>query len=213
MTTSKIATKLNSKTSIRNSAKNVSKNISQNTSKLSPAPSAQPEQISAGQTQAIKIMQTLRESGRRQTKLKKAILQCMSEEKRPMTVIQILDWLKRKNINPNKSSIYRFLQAMQEEKLLRIEALNPSEAHFELAIGQTHNHFTCLQCSTVLCLDEMPSVKNISSQVSDMYGVSVENEKINITGTCATCIAKNKATAIAGGVVEEQRVGSLVTRR
>jgi Fe2+ or Zn2+ uptake regulation protein len=157
--------------------------------------------------QVNSIIKTLKDSGRRQTKLKKAILQIMSEEKRPLTVIQILDLLKRKNINPNKSSIYRFLQTMQEEKLLRIEALNPGEAHFELAIGQTHNHFTCLQCSKIICLDAVPGVKDISNQITSMYGVQVENEKVNITGTCAECLLKNQEQGV------KKNTPSLVNRK
>lgn len=94
------------------------------------------------------IIQIWRDRGVRITKLRQAMVEVLTKTMRPVSVAQIIETLGKKRVTANKTSIYRELQFLQEQDLVRAVHISPKEISYEWD-GEHHHHLVCRNCETV----------------------------------------------------------------
>lgn len=105
------------------------------------------------------------------TTARKAILELLSDSKRPLSYEDIKEFLFM-----DKATFYRNIAIFEEESIIDSFESNDKKRYFELRRDK-HSHFICSDCSTIECIEEKPEF-------------SLENYKIEniiLKGVCKDC--------------------------
>ena len=120
---------------------------------------------------------------KRITKQRTAILKCLSEEGRPLSVEEILQLAAHEAPSINLSTIYRNLKTLQDEK--KIEEINlPGEKScYEVIKKEHHHHFICDGCNRIFNINGCP--KGLLDLVPN--GFQLLGHSISLNGFCQEC--------------------------
>lgn len=127
------------------------------------------------------------------TEQKKLLLEFLeSNSDNSYTVDEIVEALcKRAGAKaPGRSTVYRLMTALVEEKRVRRFSGEGSRRFLYRIIAddhcRTHLHLKCLQCGRILHLDRATS-SALLDQVNKVKGFSVSEEETLLFGNCAEC--------------------------
>lgn len=129
----------------------------------------------------------LRGAGLRSTAARIAILQCLAEEKGPLTHAEVTERLI--DLGIDQSTIYRCLTELAEAGLLARLDLGDAVRRFEI-IGKEltgvaeHPHFLCVDCGKIQCLSDF-SIR-LSSRRSGAVSPGQITEVL-VKGHCTNC--------------------------
>lgn len=120
---------------------------------------------------------------KRMTKQRTAILKCLSETGRPLSVDEILAYSVKKIPQINLSTIYRTIKTLiQEEKIVLIE-LPGEKSCYEISQKEHHHYFLCNSCSKIYFIHQCP--KELSEIVPK--GFHLLGHTITLNGFCSEC--------------------------
>ncbi|NMD38307.1 MAG: hypothetical protein GYA87_06485 [Christensenellaceae bacterium] len=126
------------------------------------------------------------------TKGKQAIIDYIeSQGNKSFTVKQLFYHLQKNSIDLNISTLYRFLNKLEEEKFL-IKHINKSgkEACFQYINKNEacfdHLHIQCIKCSQTLHLD-CEYMHRLYDHILNEHGFKLKYEKSILYGTCKKC--------------------------
>ena len=130
----------------------------------------------------------------RNTRQRQAVLDALSEAQRALSPGEILALAQRSVPSLNLSTIYRLLNALQDEaRILKVLLPGQTAARFEAACGDDdhahggaphhHHHFHCNGCDRVYALHACPG----SMQDLAPAGFVVSAHEITLRGLCAEC--------------------------
>ena len=88
----------------------------------------------------------------RKTEVREAVIELLQSSNRPISAQEMIDEISRQRPAINKSTIYRFINALIENELLVTIALPGRALLYELRDPDAHHHFTCEECQEVTCL-------------------------------------------------------------
>ena len=135
----------------------------------------------------------------RNTRQRQAVLDALSNAARALSPGEILDLAQRSVPTLNLSTIYRLLNALQDEaRILKVLLPGQTAARFEAACGDGahdaghhHHHFHCSGCDRVYPLHACPG----SMQDLAPAGFAVDTHEITLRGLCADCRGAKPAPA------------------
>lgn len=144
----------------------------------------------------------------RQTRQRQAVLDALDHAGRALTPAEILGLAQQSVASLNLSTIYRHLNALQDEaRIVKVLLPGQAAARFEAACREDHgahghaagreaphhhHHFHCQRCDRVFALHACPG----SMQELAPKGFVVQSHEITLSGLCAECRpAKTKAAA------------------
>ena len=131
----------------------------------------------------------------RNTRQRQAVLDALDHAGRALTPNEILELAQASVASLNLSTIYRNLNALQDDARIVKVMLPGQAARFEAACasrdGDTahhhhhHHHFHCTACDRVYTLHACPgSMKELAPQ-----GFVVRAHEVTLHGLCADCAA------------------------
>jgi len=103
------------------------------------------------------FMEQLKLRGYRLTKQRQAILDVLMDLEKPLATAQHI-FEKVSEINPgiNFSTVYRNLDVLVQEGIVRKIAFDQGAAYYELTDGNHHHHLICKSCGKVQCVEYCP---------------------------------------------------------
>ena len=126
----------------------------------------------------------------RNTRQRQAVLDAIDHAGRALTPNEILALAQGSVASLNLSTIYRHLNALQDEARITKVLLPGQAARFEAACAAAHHgdahhhhHFHCSACDRVYALHACPG----SMQDLAPKGFVVEAHEITLRGLCASC--------------------------
>lgn len=136
----------------------------------------------------------------RQTRQRQAVLDALDHAGRALTPTEILGLAQRSVASLNLSTIYRHLNALQDEaRIVKVLLPGQAAARFEAACHEAHghaghghaqrdephhhHHFHCQRCDRVFPLHACPG----SMQELAPKGFVVQSHEITLSGLCAEC--------------------------
>lgn len=100
---------------------------------------------------------------------------------------EIYSYLKKENKNISLSTLYRNLDSLSADGLIR--NINPHlNEIYEVSDMPTHNHFYCTECKKIIDLEKSRTKKQI-----DKDGNLVFDKQTVYIGVCKDCLAKTKS--------------------
>src|SRR5690554_6354407 len=94
-------------------------------------------------------IEKLKSIGARITPARKVILEIVFGEEVPMSAIDIQEKLEKRNVKVNKTTVYRELDYLLHQGILKLVYLVPGIAHYESASLPHHHHLVCDNCGKV----------------------------------------------------------------
>jgi len=124
----------------------------------------------------------------RKSKQRNKILEILKNTNTHPTVDWIYDKLKKDFPKLSIGNVYRNLNILVEQKLVRRMDFGSTFDRFD-AVRAPHYHFICEQCGAVIDLDLSYDDK-LNQKAMDSSGCKVHDHKIQFYGLCDKC--KNK---------------------
>lgn len=126
----------------------------------------------------------------KKTPLVNAVLNLLKKNPKPLSVPEILEKLATENLNPNKTTLYRMLEKLSNERKIEQLLIDPKITYYELTTHH-HHHFTCQQCESIQCLEDNEIEKNIHQLEAELQkkGLLVRSHQFSLSGLCKNCSA------------------------
>lgn len=91
----------------------------------------------------------LKEKGYKRTKNREAILTIIYSAEKPISANDILEKLAKEGLEPNKTTVYRKLDLLKQEGLIREVMIDSTTAFYERTDMHHHHHVICLNCKKI----------------------------------------------------------------
>jgi Fur family ferric uptake transcriptional regulator len=129
----------------------------------------------------------LRSKGRRLTRQRRLIWDALAADpEQHLSAEDLVASVRRELPRVNPSTIYRTLDLLVAEGLLRRTDLGSERAFFELAHEHAHHHLVCERCGRVTHFhDEV--LGDLPARISAGTGYTLGEGEITLFGLCARC--------------------------
>lgn len=123
----------------------------------------------------------------RNTRQRSVILKILEGSQNPVSAPAILAAAQKLSPSLNKTTVYRTLERLVDERLAEAIMLKEGVVHYELrhpsACGHHHHHFVCSDCERIFCIDGCAS----SFEVLLPRGFKLQSHEITLRGLCKGC--------------------------
>lgn len=140
----------------------------------------------------------LRQKGVYITPLFRAILRVLKSAKGPLSISEIKFELVKKELAPDKTTLYRQLTKLVEIEAVQESLFTDEVRRYCLLLGRRpHHHFICQECGYAEILPEEIS-NSFEAQIIHYLkekGNKVEVQTIEYEGLCKKCAPKNNVRA------------------
>ena len=134
-----------------------------------------------------KILTAMKEQGYRVTKIRRAMLEILETEAKPLSAFDLVRKLAQKKLYPNKTTVYRELEALSLAGLVKEIQLGTRSRMYESTSLGHHHHLVCTKCESIEDIsmgnDMMVCEKNITKKTS----FKVLDHSLEFFGLCGSC--------------------------
>lgn len=126
------------------------------------------------------------------TKQRELILECLSDSNgRHITAEDILEYLKMNDTPVGKSTVYRYLDALTEQNIIRKYTIEDGIGACYQYIGhhsgcQEHYHLKCSSCGKLFHVS-CEFMDEINSHIRKEHNFKIDNSKTVFYGICEEC--------------------------
>jgi Fe2+ or Zn2+ uptake regulation protein len=133
------------------------------------------------------ILKKLKNTNLRKTKLRIFLLDAMLRSSKPISASDLLIMALKCKIKVHKTSVYRQLSVLKEEKIIREIQFGENKKRYEIYPENHHHHIVCTNCGNVEDIDSEACLKNLEKKIASEKKFKVINHSLEIFGHCASC--------------------------
>lgn len=129
------------------------------------------------------------------TKQKSAIMQCVTDmADRHFTIDSLCETLSKKGEAVGRTTVYRFLEKLSEDGVLRKFVMPQGESSCYQYVGEHHHchehfHLKCEKCGSLIHMD-CDEMNSLAEHIKSHHGFSLNPLKTVIYGICEDCALK-----------------------
>lgn len=138
-------------------------------------------------TDSETILERLRSDGFRITKTRRHVVEIFASEARPMSAQELLDALRKKKQRVNKTTVYRELEFLEEQEVVREVQLGQDRKRFELTDGPHHHHIRCLSCGIIVDVSIPNELSTATKHIQKQTAFKVLDHSLEFVGVCRDC--------------------------
>ncbi|MCR4263101.1 MAG: transcriptional repressor [Candidatus Roizmanbacteria bacterium] len=139
---------------------------------------------------AISTIEQLRTSGFRMGRVRKEIITLFSKAVKPISAQNILDTLSQKDISANKTTVYRELDFLKEQRLIKELQLQSNVRHFESADQDHHHHLVCENCDRIIPVEDdhlEQHINDLTRRIKKSNKFTIDRHALEFFGLCQHC--------------------------
>jgi Fe2+ or Zn2+ uptake regulation protein len=147
-------------------------------------PDDAPESSSAEQ-----LIDALRTKGFRITKIRQAMIEALVDASQPVSAPELLEQVSQKHPSVNKTTIYRELDFLADNKILsEIDILDGMKRYELLHPDHHHHHLVCTSCKDIQCV-EVPhhDLHALEGKIQQTHDFTVQSHVLEFFGLCRKC--------------------------
>jgi Fe2+ or Zn2+ uptake regulation protein len=137
---------------------------------------------------AKEILRDLKQKGYRYSLAREAILDSITESKTPLSYFDIHGLLSKKKLRVNKTTVYRELAFLKEQKLIKELQFNDGVKYYELTPNNHHHHIICNNCETIDHVDLEKDLEKQEQSIFENTKFKVLSHSLEFYGLCKTCV-------------------------
>jgi len=134
----------------------------------------------------MSVMLTLKDH--RQTKIRNALLSIFATYQEPVSVAQILDFLKKENLSPNKTTIYRELEFLLDHEVVHEVRFGDRTVRYETTSLAHHHHLICIKCHKIEDISLLIDLKGEEARIETLKKFKVLHHSLEFFGVCQKCL-------------------------
>ena len=127
-------------------------------------------------------------TGKRYSKQRELIYQCLMETHEHPTAEMLYQWLKPENPSLSLGTVYRNLNLLADEGLVTRMPF-PIERYD--ANTQPHPHFRCRKCGSVYDLEGVEYDSSLDEKVGVLSGPQIDRHDLVFSGICTHCATRH----------------------
>jgi Fe2+ or Zn2+ uptake regulation protein len=127
----------------------------------------------------------IKKSGYRLTPARTAIIEIFCMQEHPIHAQEILRQLSDINITVNKTTVYRELQFLTVQKIIKSVHLTPDTISYELVDRTHHHHIVCNDCGKIE--DIILPTETFLNDVKKQTTFELQSHSLEFYGQCTTC--------------------------
>jgi Fur family transcriptional regulator, ferric uptake regulator len=140
----------------------------------------------------ISIITQLKARGHRLTTARKAIIGIFEANHRPISAEQVNELLITDNININKSTLYREIDFLITQNIIKHIQLQEKTKRYELIHLHHHHHLICQKCHKIENFDIENCIEDVLSKVTAEHSFLINEHILDIYGICKQCQTATK---------------------
>jgi Fe2+ or Zn2+ uptake regulation protein len=140
------------------------------------------------------ILEKLRKDGFRLTSTRRAVVDLFlsgasgtSGTSGPMTAPELLKALEALGVSVNKTTVYREIDFLMAQKLLREVHLGDGVRRYEYLEGGHHHHLVCVECNNIECFEMSGCLKEFEAQITAKRNFTFIKHSLEFFGVCGQC--------------------------
>ena len=130
------------------------------------------------------------------TKQRTVILDFLRQASTHTTAKDILSYLKNQNIQVSSATVYRTLEKLEKEGIVRKmslgDGLSACYQYTEGASCQGHFHLKCIECGELIHLS-CEFLDKMEKHIYDEHSFTISSGKTVIYGRCAKCAGNSES--------------------
>lgn len=130
------------------------------------------------------ILAELKKRGLRQSRIRKLLVDIFSNASQPISAVNILEEYK---VPANKTTIYRELYRLVDQKILREIDFGDGVKRYELSRGTHHHHIICINCRKTDDVELEIDVEAEQDRIEKMTGFKIKDHSLEFFGLCKNC--------------------------
>lgn len=132
------------------------------------------------------IINQLKDQGFRLTKVRKAIIEILDNAQKPLSAGDIIALLGESGLEPHRTSIYRELNFMLDQRIVNRLTFGERQDRFELLAMEHHHHAICQNCGDVEDIACGEGIRQIEEMLNKQQ-FKVSSHLIEFFGLCKSC--------------------------
>lgn len=134
------------------------------------------------------VLKSLKQKGSRITKVRKALIEILAATKTPLSVPELLPLLETQDLPVNKTTVYRELDFLLEEKVvIELDLLDGAKRYEILHPDHHHHHLVCTDCGAIECVEMHHDLDEIESRIASSHKFKVTSHLLEFFGLCSKC--------------------------
>lgn len=130
------------------------------------------------------ILDELRKRGLRQSRIRKLLVDIFAKASKPISAVDLLEEFK---VPANKTTIYRELYTLLDQKVLREVDFGDGIKRYELSGDTHHHHLVCSKCKKVEDIDLKTDLKIEEKQIEKEKDFKIDFHSLEFFGFCKNC--------------------------
>lgn len=144
--------------------------------------------LSVVNDRAASKLETLKSNGFRLTKVRKALVEILGQNISPLSAIELLELLKNYDLAVNKTTVYRELEFLLNNKvILELDLLDGMKRYELIDEGHHHHHLVCTSCRKIQCIGMKNDLDHLEQNISQQYSFHIESHVLEFFGRCLAC--------------------------
>jgi len=124
----------------------------------------------------------------RTTPIRTTLLKILSKIKKPLTTQELLAALETNGLKANKTTIYRQLESLKENKIINEVHFNDRNVRYELnKLEAHHHHLVCMKCKNVEDVTLPEDLHHQEKMVFEKNNFKVLQHFLEFFGLCKNC--------------------------
>ncbi len=125
------------------------------------------------------------------TVIRKNIIDCFKKSKYPLSYEDLIDYLKKKKIDFNRSTVFRNLNYLTENNFLIKVNFGDGKIRYELKEKDHHHHVICRKCKKVYDfydhdLDKI--IRKLEKKLTRKNKIRIDSHQFEFFGQCQKCL-------------------------
>lgn len=123
----------------------------------------------------------------RMTPARSALFEIFSGTTVPLTVAKITSALSDRNINVNKTTVYRELNFFLKQGKITEVIINSGKKFYESTESEHHHHLICSQCGDIRDVILENDLKEEEIKIKKGNGFKIQKHSLEFFGLCVNC--------------------------
>jgi Fur family transcriptional regulator, ferric uptake regulator len=136
---------------------------------------------------ATQVVKDLKTKKHRITKARKEVLKYFLHNKKPLSAINLLNYLHKNGLKVNKTTAYREIDFLLKMKVIQEVYINPKRIYYESAFLKHHHHLICNNCGRIEDIELEKDLSDTERNIQITKKFKVKSHSLEFFGTCAKC--------------------------
>ncbi len=121
----------------------------------------------------------------RRTPARTTIVEFLNKSNSPVDISQIIAFLREKNLNTNKVTVYRAMEFLLGKGFIDKVEFGEGKYRYEIKKGD-HHHLICTNCGSVKDIKDK-YMNELEKEIQESTGFMVKNHSMEFFGLCKNC--------------------------